>query len=69
MADEKKPAPGPEVLMPCKRGQDLRTKGQKCDSRMAYNLTPEQGSQHPRFQCVRCGFQWVTPVGGSFRAF
>lgn len=66
MPTETKPPPGPEVLMPCRRGHDIRTEGQRCISRMAYNLTPQQGAKSATFQCTKCNYQWTVPLGGQF---
>ncbi len=58
--------PGPEVNMPCKRGKDLKTKGQSCDSKRAYNLSKTAGGKQAAFECVKCGHQWTVAMGGSF---
>lgn len=54
-----------KVLMPCRRGSDLLTKGQKCDSKNAYRMQPK-GSKIPAFKCCKCKFEWSVPLGGSF---
>jgi len=54
-----------KVHMACRRGIDRLTKGQSCDSRMAYKLTDPK-SKAPAFKCVKCGFEWIVPIGGSF---
>jgi transposase-like protein len=54
-----------EVLMPCKRGTDVLTKGQSCKSKSAY-ITSNPGSKAPSFKCKTCGFEWVVPTGGQF---
>ncbi len=54
-----------EVLVPCKRGADVLTKGQSCPSKSAY-LTSPPGSKSPSFKCKQCGHEWVIPTGGSF---
>jgi hypothetical protein len=61
-----KTPPGPEVNMPCKRGKDLKTKGQSCDSKRAYNLSKETGGKQAAFECCKCGHQWTVAMGGSF---
>lgn len=55
----------PKVLVACKRGSDRVTEGQSCDSKTAYRLT-QSGSHAPRFKCVKCGYEWIVPVGGQF---
>ena len=64
----KKPAgtPGPEVNMPCQRGKDLKTKGQACDSKRAFNISPQQGGKQATFRCVKCNHTWSVAMGGSF---
>ncbi len=59
-------AAGPEVNMACQRGKDLKTKGQHCDSKRAYNMSGTPGGSSPSFQCTKCGFQWTVQMGGSF---
>lgn len=59
------PSVHPEVLVACRRGNDKLTAGQSCDSKRAYRLTGES-SQAPAFKCVKCGFEWVIPIGGQF---
>ena len=61
-----KAAPGPEVNMPCQRGKDLQTKGQACDSKLAYNISPRQGGTQAAFRCAKCGHSWTVAMGGSF---
>jgi len=61
-----KDIPGPEVNMPCQRGKDLKTKGQHCEGKRAYNLSPQPGGKNAAFRCVTCGFQWTVAMGGSF---
>ena len=56
----------PEVNMPCKRGQDLLTKGTSCDSKMAYNMSPSSGSNTATFKCVKCNYTWSVALGGQF---
>ena len=53
-----------KVLMPCKRGSDRMTKGQSCNSKNAYKLSPP-GSRSPSFKCAQCGFEWTIPTGGT----
>ena len=65
MANKSSEQKYPEVLMPCRRGHDLLTEGQKCDSKMAYNLS-EPGSRTPSFKCVKCSYRWVVQLGGKF---
>lgn len=55
----------PKVLVPCKRGNDRLTEGQRCDSKTAYQLSP-QGSKAPAFKCVKCNYEWIVPIGGAF---
>ena len=57
---------GPEVNIPCQRGKDLKTKGQHCDGKRAYNTSPTEGGRQASFQCIKCGFQWSVDMGGSF---
>jgi DNA-directed RNA polymerase subunit M/transcription elongation factor TFIIS len=57
---------GPEVNMPCQRGKDLKTKGQHCDSKRAYNTSAQQGGKNASFECIKCGHQWTVAMGGSF---
>jgi transposase-like protein len=52
--------------MPCQRGKDLQTKGQACDSKLAYNISPRQGGTQAAFRCAKCGHQWTVAMGGSF---
>jgi transposase-like protein len=65
MANKEDKKKYPEVNMPCQRGKDQLTKGSHCDSKMAYNMS-EPGSRMPSFKCVKCGFTWMVPMGGSF---
>lgn len=60
------PKPGPEVNMPCQRGKDLKTKGQHCDSKMAFNTSPNPGGRTASFECAKCHFQWTVAMGGTF---
>ncbi len=55
----------PQVLMVCRKGQDQKTAGQRCQGKMAYRMSPE-GSRSPSFKCVSCGFTWTVPLGGTF---
>lgn len=55
----------PVVLIQCRRGSDLMTNGQSCDSKSAYNLSERPGGPIVTFKCVKCGFMWSTPVGGQ----
>jgi hypothetical protein len=57
---------GPEVNTPCQRGKDLKTKGQSCDSRRAYNTSPRPGGKVASFECVKCHHTWTVAMGGSF---
>lgn len=54
----------PVVLIKCRRGQDAATSGQECGSNQAYNLA-NHGDFVVKFKCVKCGYIWSTPVGGS----
>ena len=56
-----------KVLMPCKRGTDRMTRGEKCVSRSAYKISTA-GSKYPSFKCETCGFEWTVPTGGAFTA-
>jgi hypothetical protein len=60
--------PGPEVNMPCQRGKDIKTKGQYCDSKRAFNTTPNPGTggKVASFECCKCHFQWSVDMGGQF---
>ena len=57
---------GPEVNLPCQRGKDLKTKGQSCDGRRAYNMSAVAGGKQASFECCKCGFTWTVAMGGSF---
>ena len=57
---------GPEVNMPCQRVKDLKTKGQSCDSKRAYNTSPTSGGKTASFECIKCGHSWTVAMGGSF---
>lgn len=59
------PPPGPEVGAKCRRGSDQFTAGQSCGSLRAFRITPE-GSSSVSLRCAKCGFAWVTPIGGTF---
>jgi hypothetical protein len=59
MADKK------EVFAKCKRGSDMVTKGQSCDSLQAVIVSPPR-SHTTTMQCVKCKHTWSVPVGGSF---
>lgn len=62
------PITGPEVNIPCQRGKDMKTKGQSCDSKRAFNISKNPGGSHASFQCLKCGFQWEVAMGGNFVA-
>jgi len=53
-----------EVFVVCKRGKDNATAGQHCSSNLAYKMS-EDGSHSVIFRCVKCSYQWSTPIGGS----
>lgn len=53
------------VFIPCRRGSDQVTHGQKCDSRRAYKLAPD-GTSNALYKCAVCSFSWNVPLGGSF---
>lgn len=55
----------PTVFVRCTRGSDPGSKGQKCDSRKAYKLSPD-GSPSPMYQCVKCKHTFAIGVGGNF---
>lgn len=55
----------PIVQIKCRRGQDLVTSGQECQSMQAYNMSVPGGTV-VQFKCVKCGHVWNTPVGGQF---
>jgi hypothetical protein len=61
-----KTAKGPEVNMPCQRGKDIKSKGQHCNGKRAYNTSPVPGGKNASFECCTCGFQWTVAMGGSF---
>lgn len=54
------------VLVKCRRGSDPSTHGQECTSTQAYNMS-DPGATMVRFKCIKCGYIWVTPVGGAMR--
>jgi len=56
----------PTVMVACRRGKDIVTKGQECSSRMAYQLSTPGGVQ-AQFRCVKCGHIWTVPLGGKFQ--
>ncbi len=60
------PTPGPEVNMPCQRGKDIKSKGQHCDSKRAFNTSKNQGGRNAAFECCKCHFQWTVAMGGTF---
>lgn len=55
-----------EVLMKCRRGSDVITRGQSCNSMKALKLGSDTVSKAPKFKCCKCGFEWVVVIGGSF---
>lgn len=49
----------------CKRGRDVTTRGQSCDSLSAVKLS-KKGVGYLTLQCTKCSHIWTIPVGGSF---
>jgi hypothetical protein len=54
----------PEVFVKCKRGSDIMTNGESCDSNRALKLSPD-GSNNVSFRCLKCNHQWFISIGGS----
>jgi hypothetical protein len=54
----------PIVFAKCRRGSDVQTNGQSCNSKRVYKLTPD-GSSLVQFKCVECGHVWSVPLGGT----
>lgn len=53
----------PVVLIKCRRGHDMATRGQECSSMQAHNMSVP-GDSVARFECAECGYVWTVPVGG-----
>ena len=64
MTQEDKTEPE-KVHMPCKRGTNRLTQGEKCDGRVAIKIPSRFSMTIPAFKCVKCGFQWSVPTGGQ----
>ncbi len=55
----------PIVFVRCNRGSDPGSKGQRCDSKRAYKLSPD-GHPSPMYKCVKCKHTFTVGLGGSF---
>lgn len=64
MSDENQVQEFPVVFMPCKRGKDVMTSGQSCNSREAYKLSKD-GDRVASFKCKKCSHAWSLDVGGT----
>jgi hypothetical protein len=61
---EEKPA-HPIVFVRCTKGSDPATKGQTCNGRQAYKLSPD-GHRSPMYKCTKCSHVFSVGLGGSF---
>jgi hypothetical protein len=52
------------IFAKCRRGSDMATIGQSCNSKRAYKLSPD-GASLVQFRCVECDHVWSVPVGGT----
>lgn len=52
------------VFAKCRRGSDVGTGGQSCESKRAYKLSRD-GASLVQFKCIVCDHVWSVPVGGS----
>lgn len=55
----------PIVFVRCTKGSDPATKGQVCNGRQAYKLSPD-GHNSPMYKCVKCSHVFSVGLGGSF---
>lgn len=53
------------VFAKCRRGSDVITAGQSCDSKQA-NVNSIPGSGTVSFTCVKCKYRWSVQTGGAF---